>query len=100
MGRRHFPFSDHRYRDEPSVPAICALRGDAAMTPQSTFMVAAPIDPNDIAALEQLLERMNLPGMPGMADPKNALVPFGCFHRLHFARFVILKDDTLCDFAR
>ena len=32
-----------------------------------------------------------------MADPANALVPFGRFDRLHFARFVILDPQTLDD---
>lgn len=70
------------------------------MTPQSTFMVVAPIDAGNIDAIEQLLAGMNLSDMPGMADSNNALVPFGCFPTLHFARFVILKDDTLDDFTK
>jgi hypothetical protein len=40
---------------------------------------------------------MNRNGIPGSADPANALVPFGKFDRLHFARFVILEDHTLDD---
>jgi hypothetical protein len=36
---------------------------------------------------------------PGVADPQNALVPFGQLDRLHFARFVILDDPTLDDIA-
>ena len=34
-----------------------------------------------------------------MADPENALVPFGQFERLHFARFVILEAPTADDIA-
>jgi hypothetical protein len=34
---------------------------------------------------------------PGVVNPQNALVPFGQFDRLHFARFVILADPTLND---
>src|SRR5215469_11295184 len=34
---------------------------------------------------------------PGMADPKNAFVPFGDFERLHFARLALLDDPTLGD---
>ena len=34
---------------------------------------------------------------PGVADPENALVPFGQFERLHFARFVILEAPTADD---
>jgi len=69
------------------------------MTPLSAFLVAAPIEAKDIGALDELLQQMNVRETPGMANPMNALVPFGCFPKLHFARFVILKDDTLCDFA-
>jgi hypothetical protein len=36
---------------------------------------------------------------PGFANPENTLVPFGAFDKLHFARFVVLKDDTLGDLA-
>mgnify|MGYP003693982195 CR=1 FL=1 len=35
---------------------------------------------------------------PGMAKPDNPIVPFGAFENLHFARFVILDDQTLRDF--
>ena len=31
---------------------------------------------------------------PGVVDPENGLVPFGRFDRLHFARFVVLDDQT------
>ena len=34
---------------------------------------------------------------PGIADPGNAMLPFGAFERLHFARFVVLDDPTLAD---
>jgi len=40
---------------------------------------------------------MNL--QAGVADPANVLVPFGNFATLHFARFVILDDQTLSDLA-
>ncbi len=69
------------------------------MTPQSDFMVAAPIVMERMGALKTLLDGMNLPGVPGMADPDNPLVPFGQFDTLHFARFVIVDDRTLGDFA-
>ena len=36
---------------------------------------------------------------PGLADPGNALLPFGQFDRLHFARLVVLEDSTLGDIA-
>jgi hypothetical protein len=34
---------------------------------------------------------------PGVVNPQNPIVPFGQFGRLHFARFVILSDQTLGD---
>src|SRR5438046_3202637 len=49
----------------------------------------------DEATLRQLLASMNR--QPGVVDPDNALVPFGRFDRLHFARFVILDDQSLHD---
>ena len=65
------------------------------MTPQSNFMVLAPIRPERQDELRAMLETMN--GAPGMAGPANALFPFGRFPRLHVARFVILDDTTLTD---
>ena len=65
------------------------------MTPQSNFMVLAPILPERESELRAMLETMN--GAPGTADPANALFPFGCFPRVHVARFVILDDETLVD---
>jgi hypothetical protein len=60
-------------------------------------MVAAPIAPGGAAELRRLLATMNR--SPGMADPDNALVPFGAFDTLHFARFVILDDVSLADLS-
>lgn len=42
-----------------------------------------------------MLASMNV--APGMANPQNPIVPFGQFDGLHFARFVILQDQTLDD---
>jgi hypothetical protein len=70
------------------------------MTPQSSFMVVAPIAPGSMAALKVVLAGMNLSDYPGMADPKNQCIPFGEFTKLHYARFVILNDQTLADFER
>lgn len=67
------------------------------MTPQSAIMVAAAIIPERENALRDLLATMNV--APGVANPDNALVPFRQFERLHFARFVILRDATLPDLA-
>ncbi|MGE5212659.1 MAG: hypothetical protein ACM3NN_03080 [Nitrospirota bacterium] len=65
------------------------------MTPQSNFMVLAPIIPEREAELRQLLDSMNRG--PGQVDPNNALLPFAEFDALHFARFVILDDKTTED---
>jgi hypothetical protein len=65
------------------------------MTPQSTFMILAPLAEGQEAALCALLATMN--AAPGAADPGNALVPFGRFDRLHVARFVILRAATGSD---
>ena len=58
-------------------------------------MMVAPIDPQRESDLRKLLATMN--SEPGMADPANALVPFGQFERLHFARLAMLDDPTLGD---
>lgn len=60
-------------------------------------MVVASIAAGKEPGLRALLNSMN--AQPGMADPHNALLPFGVFDRLHFARFVILEDATLGDVA-
>jgi hypothetical protein len=65
------------------------------MTPQSAFMVLAPIDPLREPELRRLLASMN--GAPGHARADNALVPFGRFDQVHVARFLILDDKTLGD---
>jgi hypothetical protein len=62
------------------------------MTPQSTFMVVAPLAEGQEESLRSLLASMN--ALPGMADPDNRLVPFGQLERLHFARFVVLDAPT------
>ena len=62
------------------------------MTPQSNFMVLAPIIQEREAELRHLLDSMNRG--PGQVDPNNSLVPFAEFETLHFARFVILDDKT------
>jgi hypothetical protein len=67
------------------------------MLPQSPFMVVAPIIDGRVDELKALLASMN--DQPGMARPDNPLVPFGQFENLHFARFIILDDKTVGDFA-
>jgi len=68
------------------------------MTPQSSFMVLAPLAPSRVPEMRALLATMN--SAPGVVDPLNSLVPFGRFDDLHFARFVVLDDPTTGDIAR
>lgn len=63
--------------------------------PQSNLFVAAPLKVDREAELGSLLASMNV--VSGVVDPHNAIVPFVSFEGLHFARFVILRDDTLDD---
>ena len=65
------------------------------MTPQSNFMVLAPIDPPREAELRALLDSMN--EAPGRVNPNNALIPFAQFDPLHYARLLILDDQTTGD---
>src|ERR1700752_1062859 len=67
------------------------------MTPQSNLMILAAIDPLREAELRALLAAMNR--SPGVVDPFNPLVPFGRLKRVHFARIVILDDQTTGDIA-
>jgi hypothetical protein len=62
------------------------------MTPQSSFMVLASVLPGQEAALRALLASMNQ--TQGLANPQNAIFPFGQFETLHVARFVILVDQA------
>ncbi|MFL6604215.1 MAG: hypothetical protein ACJ8R9_23185 [Steroidobacteraceae bacterium] len=65
------------------------------MTPQSQFTVVARLAAGREPALRALLATMS--SVPGVADPRNCLVPFAEFAQLHFARFVVLNDPTLGD---
>ena len=65
------------------------------MTPQAHFMVVAPLAEGCEPGLRTLLESMNI--QPGMADRLGALLPFGSFERLHFARLVLLDDELQAD---
>ena len=65
------------------------------MTPQSPFTVVAVVAEGHEASLRLLLDTMN--GLPGMANPDNALLPFALFERLHFARLALLDDATTAD---
>jgi hypothetical protein len=65
------------------------------VTPQSQFTVVATVRAGHESGLRALLTAMT--SQPGLADPENAIVPFGDFERLHFARLVLLDDPTLGD---
>ena len=65
------------------------------MTPQSSFMILATILPARETELRQLLATMN--HEPGVINPANPLIPFGQINTLHFARIVILDDQTTND---
>jgi hypothetical protein len=65
------------------------------MTPQSSFMVVAPLDVKRTDELRSLLATMNR--APGTANPDNEIIPFGQLEALHFARLVVLEDQTLDD---
>ena len=65
------------------------------MTPQSNFMVVAPVAAGRTAELRQLLASMNQE--PGVVAPQNPVVPFAQLERLHFARIVVLEDLSLDD---
>lgn len=67
------------------------------MTPQSSFMILAPVADGREASLRELLASMT--GRHGIADPANGLVPFGRFDRLHYARFAFLDAPTKDDVA-
>ncbi|MDB6141526.1 MAG: hypothetical protein JWP80_570 [Pseudomonas sp.] len=60
-------------------------------------MVTAPVLPDRLRDLRDLLATMN--SVLATVDPTNALVPFGRFENIHFARFVVADDQTLGDRA-
>ena len=65
------------------------------MTPQSSFMILAPVEPRREQELRNLLSSMNT--ALGRVDANNSLLPFGRFEGIHFARIVILDDPTQTD---
>jgi len=67
------------------------------MTPQSSVLVVAPVILEREAELRSLLASMT--GAPGLANPGNSLVPFRQLKQLHYARFVILDDQSLGDIS-
>ena len=67
------------------------------MIPQDSFIIVASVASGNVAGLRERLATMNFPGRTGFADPDNHLVPFSRFDTIHFARFVVLADNTLGD---
>ena len=67
------------------------------MTPQSTFLIMAPVAKDRSEDLLALLSKMTL--KPGLADPENTLVPFGQFDSVHVARFFLVDVETWRDIA-
>jgi hypothetical protein len=65
------------------------------MMPQSNLLVTAPLRPERVADLRDLLASMNK--ARGRVNSANRLVPFEQFTQLHMARFVILEDQTVGD---
>jgi len=58
-------------------------------------MILARLDASRMAECRRTLASMN--GLPGTANPRNALLPFAQFERLHFARLLVIDDQTLDD---
>ena len=58
-------------------------------------MVVAPINGGSESDLRGLLDTMN--SATGVVDPLNAVLPFGRFERLHYARLVVLDDASMAD---
>jgi hypothetical protein len=65
------------------------------MTPQSTFMVLAPVSAPREAELRALLASMN--DGPGRLKADTPLVPFAAFPTVHFARLLLVDDKTTAD---
>jgi len=65
------------------------------MTPQSSFMVLAPILRSREEELRGLLASMN--EGPGRVNTNNAVIPFAKLENLHYARLLILDDKTTAD---
>ena len=67
------------------------------MIPQESIVIVASVASGNVAGLRTFLAQMNFPDRTGFADPDNHLVPFREFDTIHFARFVVLADNTLGD---
>ncbi|WP_047498164.1 hypothetical protein [Terriglobus sp. TAA 43] len=67
------------------------------MTPQTSVMYAAPLRPEAITTVHQLLCSMNK--QPGVYDPQNSLIPLHMFAQLHYARLLVVQDLAAQDCA-
>jgi hypothetical protein len=67
------------------------------MIPQNNFIIIAKVKPYCLDALRLLLKELTFKDRPGIADPANPLIPFGEYGTIHFARLVVLEDNTLSD---
>jgi hypothetical protein len=65
------------------------------MTPQSTFLILAPVADGGLEPLRALLATMTR--APGQAEPENPLIPFARFDRLHMARLFVVEVATWRD---
>jgi hypothetical protein len=67
------------------------------MIPQDSFIIVAKVEPSSLDALRRLLKELTFEDCPGIADPANPLIPFRAYETIHFARLVVLEDNTLND---
>jgi hypothetical protein len=67
------------------------------MTPQSSFLYAAAVIPENVETLRELLNSMN--EAPGVVNLSNPFLPFAEFETLHFARLLIVSDLASADRA-
>lgn len=65
------------------------------MTPQSLVYVTAPIASGKVPEVRRLLDAMNV--APGRVRPDNPLFPFAAFDTIHFARWLVVDDNTRDD---
>src|ERR1700722_8143420 len=69
------------------------------MTPQDHLILIAAVPDDRVVDLRAFLATLTLPGLPGAGDPANMILPFGQFDTIHFARLLVLEDNTLDDRA-
>jgi hypothetical protein len=65
------------------------------MTPQSQFFVLAPITPGREAELRARLDQLTV--VPGHAKADDQGLPFAAFDVIHYARLLVVDDQTLDD---